>query len=111
MDRCPHLFAAPEDGDPYVWLERLACYSPIVHLQQTDGKSSSHKAFTEENNRHGIIQGDKVLHAIATACSQEPEPDLPPPTPEIYLTIERLFVQTEPEQRGKSAKAKMLSVA
>jgi hypothetical protein len=29
-----------------------------------------------------------VLRAIATACSQEPEPDLPPPTPEIYLTIE-----------------------
>ena len=88
MNRCPHLFATPEDGDPYVWLERLACYSPIIHLQQTDGKSSSHRAFTEENNRHGIIHGDKVLHAIATACSQEPEPTLPPHIPEIYLTIE-----------------------
>jgi hypothetical protein len=76
------------DDFPYVWLERLACYSPIIHLQQTDGKSSSHRAFTKENNRHGIIHGDKVLNAIATACSQESEPDLPPHSPEIYLTIE-----------------------
>jgi hypothetical protein len=88
MDRCPHLFAHSEDSDTYVWLERLACYSPIIHLQQTDGKSSPHWAFTRENNRHGIIHGDKVLKAIAAACSRAPEPDLPPPTPEIYLTIE-----------------------
>ena len=88
MNRCPHLFAATEDGDTYAWLERLACYSPIIHLQQTDGNSSSHKAFTEKNNRHGIINGDKVLRAIATSCSQECEPSMPPHTPEIYLTIE-----------------------
>jgi len=88
MDRFPHLFAKPEDGDTYVWLERLACYSPIIHLQQTEGKSSPHRAFTEEENQRGIIRADKVLKAIATACAQEPELDLPPHTPEIYLTIE-----------------------
>ena len=38
MDRCPYLFASYEDGDPYEWLERLGCFSPIIHLQQTDGK-------------------------------------------------------------------------
>jgi hypothetical protein len=88
MNRYPHLFAVSEDGDTYVWIERLACYSPIIHLQQTDGKSSSHWAFTEEHNRHGIVHADKVLKAIAAAYSQEPEPDLPPHIPESYLTIE-----------------------
>jgi sugar phosphate isomerase/epimerase len=88
MDRYPHLFAVTEDGDTYVWLERLACYSPIIHVQQTDGKSSPHRPFTKEYNRQGIIRADKVLKAIAVAYSQSPEPDLPPPCEEIYLTIE-----------------------
>jgi sugar phosphate isomerase/epimerase len=88
MDRCPHLFAKPEDGDTYIWLEQLACYSPIIHLQQTDGKSSPHRAFTEEENRRGIVRADRVLQAIATAYAQEPEPGLPPHIAELYLTIE-----------------------
>jgi hypothetical protein len=88
MDRCPHLFAAPEDGDTYLWLERLGCYSPIIHLQQTDGKSSPHRPFTEEYNRRGIVRAEKVLEATAAAYSQQPEPGLPPHCEEIYLTIE-----------------------
>jgi sugar phosphate isomerase/epimerase len=93
MDRYPYLFASPEDGDPYVWLQRLACYSPIIHLQQTDGLSSAHKSFAEENNRRGIIQADKVLKAIAVAYSQSPEPGMPSPCEDIYLTLE-LFSET-----------------
>jgi hypothetical protein len=39
MDRFPYLFADARDGDLYAWLAELGCYSPIVHLQQSDGKS------------------------------------------------------------------------
>jgi D-erythrulose 1-phosphate 3-epimerase len=88
MDRYPHLFAAWEDGDTYRWLEALGCYSPVIHLQQTDGSSSPHRPFTEENNRGGIIRGEKVLQAIAAAYSREPEPRMPPRCEEIYLTLE-----------------------
>jgi sugar phosphate isomerase/epimerase len=88
MDRFPHLFASVADGDPYAWLAQLGCYSPIVHLQQTDGTSSSHLPFTEENSRAGIIQGDKVLKALAAAYAGEMRPGMPPRCSEIYLTLE-----------------------
>lgn len=88
MDRFPHLFARPEDGDPYAWLEQLGGYSPIIHLQQTDGRSSSHQPFTEDRNRAGIIHADRVLKAIAKAYAREPLPGLPPQCEAIYLTLE-----------------------
>lgn len=88
MDRYPYLFAAWEDGDTYRWLEKLGCYSPVIHLQQTDGLASSHRPFTEENNRRGIIEGEKILRAIAAAYSAEPEAGMPPRCEEIYLTLE-----------------------
>ena len=59
-----YLFSDPEDSDPYRWLESAACYSPIMHLQQTDGVTSSHAAFTPENNAKGIIRADQLLKSI-----------------------------------------------
>jgi sugar phosphate isomerase/epimerase len=88
MDRYPYLFAAWEDGDTYGWLRELGCYSPVIHLQQTNGTSSSHSPFTEVNNRQGIIHGHKVVQAIAAAYSAEPEAGMPPRCEEIYLTLE-----------------------
>ena len=57
MDANPHLFSAEEDGDCYAWIERLGCYSPIVHLQQTDGRTSSHLPFTESRTARGGSPG------------------------------------------------------
>jgi sugar phosphate isomerase/epimerase len=88
MARHPYLFASVEDGDTYLWLRRFACYSPIIHLQQTDGNSSSHRPFTEENNRQGIIRPENVLQAIADSYNCQPEPEMPPRCEEIYLTLE-----------------------
>lgn len=67
IDRYPYLFAVESDGDTYRWLEELGGYSPIVHLQQTTGTSSSHQPFTEACNRNGIIFGEPVLKALAKA--------------------------------------------
>jgi hypothetical protein len=89
MNRYPHLFAAWGDGDTYGWLRELGCYSPVIHLHQTNGTSSSHNPFTEENNRQGIIRGHKVVQAVA-AYSVEPEAGMPPRCEEIYLTLEIL---------------------
>lgn len=88
MDRFPYCFACEEDGDPYRWLERLACYSPIIHLQQTNGLVSAHQPFTQECNAQGIIWGDAVLRAIASAYEAEPEEGMPPRCDAIYLTLE-----------------------
>jgi hypothetical protein len=88
IDRYPYLFAAESDGDTYRWLEELGCYSPIVHLQQTTGTSSSHQPFTEACNRKGIIFGEPVLRALEKAYQTPDEEGFPPKCKEIYLTLE-----------------------
>ena len=98
MDRYPHLFAAPSDCDLYGWLQRIGCYSPIVHLQQTNGLSSSHLPFTPEYNAQGIVHPGKVLRAIARSYDEEPRPGLPPRCEEIYLTFE-IFAHTTDTKR------------
>lgn len=92
MDHCPYLFASEEDGDTYKWMEELGCYSPIIHLQQTDGKGSCHWPFTKANNQRGMIEGHKVLSAIK--ASYDRQQDLPvEKAGRLYLTIE-VFAST-----------------
>lgn len=88
IEKYPYLFSNFEDGDPYRWLEKLGCYSPIIHLQQTPGDKSSHLPFNEKNNAEGIIKGDKVLQAIAKAYETPKDTDMPPACDAIYLTLE-----------------------
>ena len=88
MDRFTHMFAERRDGDPYAWLEDLGCYSPIIHLQQTDGTASAHLPFSQKHNNRGIINGPDVLKAIARSYRREPEAGMPPKCSDIFLTIE-----------------------
>jgi sugar phosphate isomerase/epimerase len=88
MDHYPYMFAAYEDGNPYIWLEKLGRYSPIIHLQQTDGKSSSHLPFTKENNDRGIISPEKLFRALASSYLNNNEEETPPCCKDIYLTLE-----------------------
>lgn len=90
----PHLFAPHEDGDPYHWLERLGPWSPIVHLQQTDGRSSGHAPFTTANNRTGIIRPRGVIEALYRGWLRQSSADeMPPTTTAVYLTLE-VFAHT-----------------
>ncbi len=84
----PHMFAHTEDGDCYEWLRRIGCYSPIVHLQQTDGFSSAHKHFTPENNAWGKIDGKSVLAALKQSYDTPLEAGMPERCNRIYLTLE-----------------------
>lgn len=86
-DEYTYLFAAYDDGDPYKWLETLGCYSPIIHLQQTDGTVSEHWPFNDRFNAKGIIVGDRVLASLSDAYGQT-DSEMPPKCKEIYLTIE-----------------------
>jgi len=88
IERQSYLFAQPEDGDPYQWLRRFGAYSPIIHLQQTDGMSSAHRPFTTQFNASGIIQPDKLLGALAEAYACDEDSGLPPRCQDIYLTLE-----------------------
>jgi sugar phosphate isomerase/epimerase len=54
----------PRDSDAYAWIRELGHISPAIHMQQTDGKGSRHWPFTEEFNRIGVIDPDRIFHAI-----------------------------------------------
>ncbi len=95
MGNFPHLFADPEDVDLYTWLARLGRYSPIIHLQQTDGSSSHHLPFTDENNVVGIVEGAQLLESLASSYAADNANDMPPPCDEIYLTIEMFAGTTD----------------
>lgn len=88
MDQNPQLFAERQDGDCYAWIEKLGCYSPIVHLQQTDGSYSAHCPFTEEHNNTGKITGERILKALKMAYDQPVQGKMPARSDEIYLTLE-----------------------
>ncbi|MHB8961856.1 MAG: sugar phosphate isomerase/epimerase family protein [Saccharofermentanales bacterium] len=88
MDSCPYMFADKRDADTYEWLRELGVYSPVVHLQQTTGTSSSHLAFTSDNNFRGIITPDRVISALQESCRRARTPGMPPICENIYLTFE-----------------------
>ena len=91
-EKFPHLFAEPDDGSPYTWLEELGCYSPIIHLQQTDGTFSQHLPFTQKYNKNGIIEGKKVLESLKQSYDRNSTPEIPVVN-RIYMTIE-VFAST-----------------
>lgn len=84
----PHLFAEPADASNDAWVRRVGCYSPIIHLQQTDGKSSPHWTFTPEHNKDGIVKPDAFLKALKAAYLLPDDPAMPPKCGEITLTFE-----------------------
>ena len=88
VEKHHYLFASHADCNPYEWLGKLGCYSPIIHLQQTDGYSSGHKPFTAEYNKNGIIEGEKVLQSIKESYEKNTTDRIAPKCKEIYLTIE-----------------------
>ncbi len=83
-----YLFAEPDDGDLYTWIERLGGYSPIIHLQQTDGRASAHRPFTEQNNRDGKVVPVKLLESLSKAYTYGHPEGLPARCTDIYLTLE-----------------------
>lgn len=87
-EQYPYLFAEPHDGSPYTWLEETGCWSPIIHLQQSDGKSSPHWPFDKGHNEKGIIHGEQLLRALEKAYTQEMPSNLPPACQRITLTLE-----------------------
>lgn len=62
---------SPTNRDPYLWIEQMGKYAPVLHLQQSDGRLDRHWPFTTENNAAGIIEADKVLDALDSSGTDE----------------------------------------
>lgn len=95
MDENADMFSTPRDTDCYEWLREMGCYSPVIHIQQTDGTYSSHKGFTAENNAKGKIHPVKILEAIQESYNRiGTHADMPKPCEDIYL-IQELYLSTK----------------
>lgn len=88
MDKHPHLFTTLTDCDCYESLRQMGCYSPIIHLQQTNGRQSSHLPFTPEMNEKGIISGERVLQALKVSYDRPVDTAMPNRVTDIYFTLE-----------------------
>jgi len=67
IGHAPH----PEQRNPYMWIEKLGAWSPVIHLQQTVLHKSNHWPFTREYNEQGIIHPEKVLDALEKSGCKE----------------------------------------
>lgn len=91
IERYEYWFCDKKDADVYEWLRKLSCYSPAMHLQQTDGTFSSHAPFTDKYNKTGIIDPVKILEAIKESYDQPIDPTMPKRTEDIYMAFELFF--------------------
>jgi len=105
MDRYPYLFAENKDGDIFKWVEEFASYSPIIHMQQTNGVHSSHAAFTPETIRDGIVTGKRLLKAIEKSYQKQSKKGMPPAVENIYLSFE-IFASSIEKKREIITKLK-----
>jgi len=85
---CLNYTHKEEDADPYEWLRRFAHISPVIHIQQTNGKESQHRPFTKIYNQVGVITPEKVIRAIERSGSKE-----------NYLMLEIFFPLTVREKQ------------
>lgn len=86
-------FTAERDTDCYAWLSELGAWSPVIHLQQTDGTHSSHAPFLPDNNKKGIIHPVRILESLAECYARQSQSGMPPKCQDIYL-IQELYLKT-----------------
>ena len=90
-----YWFSEPDDAKLYRWVEELSCYSPIMHIQQTDGSYSAHRPFTKKYNLNGIVNPTDLLKAIVKCYDRPQEKGMPPRAGDIYLAFEIFFGVTD----------------
>ena len=95
MDKYPYFFSDKDDADIYKWIEELAVYSPIIHMQQTNGITSSHAPFTAENNKTGVVKGRQLIESIVKSFEKQKEKNMPSFVEDIYLSFELFASNTD----------------
>ncbi len=96
MDSNPQYFSdGIDDADLYAWVRAVGRYSPLMHLQQTDGTGSHHAPFTTATNSTGIVHPAPLLRALAESFSAEPLDGMPPDVDTVSLSFEIFSGTTE----------------
>ena len=76
----------PDDTKPYVWLEKFAKISPLIHLKQSSANKGGHWPFTAEHNAQGQIKPELVVEALTKQGITD-----------VELILELSFREREPE--------------
>lgn len=63
----------PRDYDPYAWAQAVPRYSPIIHIKQSMQDKGGHRPFTAQYNKHGRIQPEALLNALARGGAKDNE--------------------------------------
>lgn len=99
MNSNPQFFSNEEgDADVYAWVQSVGRYSPLMHLQQTDGTGSHHAPFTAEMNTHGIVHPAPLLNALAASFAGSSVEGMPPDVDTVSLSFE-IFAGTAENRR------------
>jgi len=59
--------ADPRDTDPYAWAAAFPVESPIIHVKQSSMNKGGHWPFTEQHNKDGRIQPQKLIDTVRNA--------------------------------------------
>ena len=65
----------PSDYEPYGLLKKYLPYSSQLHLKQTSTDKRKNGPFTEENNKSGLIDGNKVAKLLSQLIPIEKQED------------------------------------
>lgn len=98
IDANPQFFAEDRDGDLYEWVRDMGRYSPLMHLQQTDGTGSHHAPFTKATNADGLVHPRPLFKALSESYAKPVEDDMPPPVDTVSLSFE-IFSGTAEKRR------------
>ena len=89
MNGNPQYFSdGIDDADLYAWVRAVGRYSPLMHLQQTDGSGSHHAPFTTATNSTGIVHPAPLVRALAESFSIKPLDGMPPNVDTVSLSFE-----------------------
>ncbi len=77
-----------KDLDTFQWIKDIGPMSPVMHVQQTDGKMDRHWPFTPEFNSKGLIKAEKLIEAIEASGASE-----------VVLMLEIIHAFEEKEDR------------
>lgn len=75
----------PDDTNPYAWIRMFGKDSPTIHIKQRTKNVFGHKPFTDEYNKEGTINPEKIIEALDDAGVRE-----------TMLILELSFREREP---------------
>ncbi len=88
-DSHPYMFSfSGKDDDPYEWVRSMGAYSPIMHMQQTDGVKSSQRPSRRRRTKTGSLRPLPASRTLKESFDAPAEDGMPPKADHVTLAFE-----------------------